>query len=543
MYFELYKVSMYPDVTRTLVARGRDVLNEINFKNELMYEPTIQLELPLYYSKYISGREELKLYFDDKCFWGIITDHNEDTINNKLSIELTHAVYEWRYRQISVNNAVKDKSLEFVYVENASSLVRDETTGESIAANSIKVEKTIWETITDEQIITQAQARAWTTATSEFITVHLEKKKKKEDSDTEWYLKFYTDKGTHVTTSCSVYEKKEDEEEKTDEKDIQARVVDQLGDIESNINFVYPGWDITFEGDTASRGISYVYSRQNKLDALTKTCELTPDVYWRVGFEDTKHIIISTFGEKKGYILSTKPQGKYNIQMLDEPTIDNDYKKVVNLASVYSSKSDGGANTLTLREVYNDKSLQDSNFPVYIIRTAQTSNVNNERNYKEYVEQYPTLASNNELEYAILDTESVALESGTLIEGTFAFNDLNAFNVDNADGDTKTITDEDRKKASLSCYHTAIKKLKNLRRSYKITVPVKFVPVGLNVGDQIRCYYDKSVWSQKDCPKYFKKLIDMNDWYYIESISYNSDKADEITLSKFLQVPRYVEVK
>ena len=33
-----------------------------------------------------------------------------------------------------------------------------------------------------------------------------------------------------------------------------------------------------------SKRIDYVYSRQNKLEALTKTCELTDDIWWRVGF-------------------------------------------------------------------------------------------------------------------------------------------------------------------------------------------------------------------------------------------------------------------
>lgn len=70
--------------------------------------------------------------------------------------------------------------------------------------------------------------------------------------------------------------------------------------------------------------------------------------------------------------------------------------------------------SLSLREVYNDTSLQDPNFPVVIIR----NNINNERDYN-YID-YPKLAPNNQLEYAVIDTESVAMESGLFIEGTFA---------------------------------------------------------------------------------------------------------------------------
>lgn len=43
-------------------------------------------------------------------------------------------------------------------------------------------------------------------------------------------------------------------------------------------------WKMNFETEIDNEKIDYVYSRQSKLDALTKTCELTPSVYWRVPF-------------------------------------------------------------------------------------------------------------------------------------------------------------------------------------------------------------------------------------------------------------------
>ena len=60
-------------------------------------------------------------------------------------------------------------------------------------------------------------------------------------------------------------------------------VVDQIGDIYNDANFAYPGWQIDFQDDSDSQMIDYVYSRQNKLEALTQTMELTENLWWRVG--------------------------------------------------------------------------------------------------------------------------------------------------------------------------------------------------------------------------------------------------------------------
>lgn len=310
-------------------------------------------------------------------------------------------------------------------------------------------------------------------------------------------------------------------------------VVDQLEDIYSDTNFAYPGWQIDFRDGSEDYMIDYVYSRQNKLEALTQTMELTDDLWWRVGLWDEKLVQIGKFGDVKPYTLSTKPSGKTNIRIIEEPTIDYDFENVVNVATVYSDKSDGGMSSLTLREIYEDPDAQVDGFPVVILH----SNVNNERDYTKYISQYPQLAPNNELEYAIIDEESVALESGTVIEGTYAFNEYSPFEIEG-----KRITNKKRKRAAKTVYRAVIKKLKQARRSYDVTVVTEPIPCDLEVGDRIRFLYDNNLWKMEACSSYWKKILSYDDLWYITAITYNYDEygnlTNELKLAKWLKIDR-----
>lgn len=315
-------------------------------------------------------------------------------------------------------------------------------------------------------------------------------------------------------------------------------VIDTLDDIYNDMNMAYPGWQIDWQDDSEDRLIDYVYSRQSKLEALTKTMEITPDLYWRVGFTNEKLIEVGKFGDKKPYTISVKPSGKTNRRMITEPEVTPDYENVINVATVYSDKSDGGMSSLTLREVYGDTGddaieTLKKNFPVVILR----ANVNNERDYTKYVTQFPKLAPNNELEYAVLDKESIALESGILIEGTFAFNDIGAFSTEG-----KKITDARRIKAAKTVYRAAVRKLRESRRNYRFTVTVEEMPPDVNVGDKIRVLYDNSIWHLEACSNYWKKILQMDDYFYIESMEWDIDatgkEVDNLTLVKYLKIER-----
>ena len=342
-------------------------------------------------------------------------------------------------------------------------------------------------------------------------------------------ITFATAKGTSVDVEVNLTAQEEPTYDVVDDP----AVVDKLQDIYDDKNFAYPGWDIDFQDGSDTRMIDYVYSRQNKLEALTQTMELTDDLWWRVGLWNEKRVEIGSFGTEQPYILSTKPSGATNIRILEEPTIDYDFENVVNVATVYSDKSDGGMSSLTLREVYNDPTLQRDGFPVVILH----ANVNNERDYRQYITQYPKLAPNNEIEYAVIDEESIALESGTVIEGTYSFNDLSPFQIE-----SETITDDKRIKAAKTVYEAVIKKLIQARRSYDVKVVTEPIPCDLEVGDKIRFLYDNKIWNMEACSSYWKKMLSMDDMWYVTAISYNYDEygnlTNELTLTKWLKIER-----
>lgn len=307
-----------------------------------------------------------------------------------------------------------------------------------------------------------------------------------------------------------------------------------INDIYSTLDFRYPGWNIEYLDDSARYRIDYVYSRQSKLEGLTKTCELTDDLFWRVGFNFGRKLQIGRFGEEKVYKVTTSPPTARNIQMIEEPVINHDTESVINIATVYGEKSDSGMSSMSLREIYEEPAAQVPGFPVVIL----TNEVNNERNYN-YVE-FTKLAPNNDVEYTILDEESIALESGIIKEGTFAFNDLAPFNIE-----SEEITDEDRAKQVLMAYHGGVKKLRQSRRKDDLTMPVSELPPELNVGDKILLQYDNLLNIMGDCGNYFKKILTINEYFYITAIDYEIDEIgneiDTITLDKYLRTQRETE--
>ena len=408
---------------------------------------------------------------------------------------------------------------------------------EKIEARRFKMDISLADDIDDSTIIKYAKAKAWVYRhPKDTIDVVV------SSTDIRAEVGVYTVTFETVTghTSLTIDVQVTDEE---NYPSLEPAVVDELQDIYNDMNMAYPGWQIDWQDDSGSRKIDYVYSRQNKLEALTQTMLITPDLFWRVGFTGEKVIEVGKFGEKKPYTISVKPSGKTNRRMITEPEITPDFENVINVATVYSEKSDGGMSTLTLREAYNDRELiekgliteriQDDDFPVVILH----ANVNNERNYSQYISQYPKLAPNNETEYAIIDKESVALESGILIEGTFAFNDLGAFNTE-----SRKITDKKRIQAARTVYNAGVRKLKEARRNYRFEVTVEQMPSDVNVGDKIRVLYDNKIWNVEACSNYFKKILQMDDYFYIESMTWDIDatggETNTLTLVKYLKVER-----
>lgn len=518
MYFEIFK-------NGKLTKRGDEILNELSWDIELMEVPQMDLTLPIEYSEYIGGREEIKIHANDKIFWGIVVDHDENKEDEILEVKLNHVVHEWTYRLISINNAIKDKKVNIIYKGSETKSAGDV----SITANPFNMFVKEVGKITDAQIISRAGAQAWK-SNGDKVSISVDKSKlQKKAGD---YDVTFTAGQAKVTVKATVKENNSKDKDSSSSS-TDASVIDNLSDIYADTNFAYPGWELNFEGDAGNREIDYVYSKQNKLEALTQTCELTEDLFWRVDFSGEKRIDIGVFGEKKPYIISKKAPGKTNIQIIGDPTVDHDYENVFNVATVYSQKSDNGMSSLTLREVYNDPSLQTEGFPVIILR----SNVNNERNYEKYSTQYPILASNNELEFAVLCEESIALEGGNIIEEALEFNDLGSFKTDG-----EKITDTDRIKAATTAYTEAKRKLKQAMRSKSVEPPTTPIPVDVKVGDKVRFIYDNSIFKLEACSNYEKKILTMNDWFYVTHIDYGINtggvEVDTVKLEKRLKIDR-----
>lgn len=535
MFFEVYKQG-------NLIIRGKQILNDISIDNELMTAPSTSITLSIDWLQVIDGREEFKIYLDEcRVFWGIVWGISVNKENETIDLDVRHVITEWQYRQISVNHAISNSALNIVYMGDE--VNKDDATDETITASGFSCSLTEGRVMTAEQFISRSRATAWVNSTGDRVAVVGVKIEKctTDDNDNEtctespiteadtYKVTFSTAKGTAVTVEVSVEEKHVPDYNVLDDPTI----IDKLEDIYNDTNFAYPGWDIEFRDNTNTQMIDYVYSRQNKLDALTTTMELTWDCWWRVGLWNEKRVQIGKFGDIKPYTISTKPSGKTNIRMITEPTIDYDLENVINVATVYSDKTDGGMSSLTLREVYMNPSLQKKGFPVVILH----SNVNNERDYHKYIEQYPQLAPNNEIEYAVIDEDSVALESGTIIEGTYSFNDLSPFELD-----SQTITDEKRVKAAQTVYESVIKRLIQSRRSYPIKVTTEPIPCDLEVGDKIRFIYANKLFMLTACGKFWKKILNMDDYFYVTAIEYNYDSegnlTNTLTLNKWLKTER-----
>lgn len=536
MYFEIFKQG-------NLIVRGRKYLGTLQFDHELNLAPSTTMVLPADWLNIISGREEIKIHLDDgKVFWGIIWDYTEDKVNETVELDIRHVITEWQYRQISVNHAMSNKALNIVY--KGDSIEKSESNAETITANGFSLGKNEASSFTTAKILERSRAYAWNNTNGDKVaitSVRIQKCETPEGQEEEvctdatlgdegtYKVTLATAKGTKLTIEVQVEEKYEPEYGTLEDPS----VADKLLDIYNDTNFAYPGWQIEWLNGAQNRYIDYVYSKQNKLEALTETVELTEDLWWRVGFWDEKKVQIGTFGDEKPYVISTKPSGKTNIRLIQEPTIEADLENVINVATVYSDKSDGGMSSLTLREVYMDKTLQKDKFPVVILH----SNVNNERDYKMYISQFPTIAPNNEIEYAILDEESIALESGTLIEGSYSFNDLSPFELD-----SKSITDAKRVKAAKTVYDAVVKKLIQSRRSYDLKITTEHLPIDLLAGDKVKFIYDNSIWHLDACSNYWKKILSYNDDFYITHITYNIDEYGnewcELTLTKWLKIER-----
>ncbi|WP_461211772.1 phage tail tip lysozyme [Enterococcus sp. JNUCC 77] len=279
-------------------------------------------------------------------------------------------------------------------------------------------------------------------------------------------------------------------------------------------------WYINCDEVAQKAEINYVFSKQDHLEALDKACELSPDIYWRVGFKYDRYLEIGAFGEEKNYILSKSGQTKRHINIIGDVNISKEFDDVFNALTVYGEKSDSSQASLTLREAYldqeNGEKIAIDGFPIVILPYT----VNNEQ--KDYYTDITKIASNNSVEYTIIDEFGVNLEQGKIIEQTKSFNDLAPFELDG-----ESVSDEDRAKQSKICLDAGVKLLKTEgRRKEIIEVPVGWLPPDINVMDKIYFDYDNSVVLFENCSRYCRKVYESSELFYINEIETTFDEEN-----------------
>lgn len=290
---------------------------------------------------------------------------------------------------------------------------------------------------------------------------------------------------------------------------------------EMNGKFNADGWTFKVEDKLKNYKFTYLFSNQNKLDALSDACKQTEDIFWRVSLQEERTIEIGRFGEYKDFVINRKNA------LGTDVTVVEDYENITNYGIYFTDKSDSGTTALTLRDVYKNPKLQDKNFPV--IETGKE--INTERNY-EYIDLIP-FGANNHGDYAVLDKVGVALEAGNIYEEAFTSNDVQSVADSN-----KELTDADRLQASLQLYRQSIRKLIHSRRRLSFVLGVVDIPFEINVGDKIKTQLLSQYLDVTECSNFQKKLLSINDKFYIteftQTVSIGGGITYEVIVEPFL---------
>lgn len=276
--------------------------------------------------------------------------------------------------------------------------------------------------------------------------------------------------------------------------------------------------------------IEYEFSNETFLEFLTKVCEKTTSLYWRVNRYDPYLIEFGIFGIKKDVLIN-----EYN-HLVSLDNVEENYEDTINIAVAMSDKSDSGASSLTLRDIFHNPRFMLEGFPV--IKTGNKVNSQRSYDYPQLPVFAPEIIGD---EFAVMDTEGIALEAGELYWGTVTDNDTQSIAEDN-----KEITDSDRLKATEQLYRTAIRRLKNSRRKviYSMTVePITEKKV--QPGDRVMFVLNAGVWELTACTKYYEKILKESSWFFLTKLTdiyRDGTHSQKIELSKYLYSDRDIVV-
>lgn len=281
---------------------------------------------------------------------------------------------------------------------------------------------------------------------------------------------------------------------------------------------------IEYVDDYANQNlIEYEFSRESFLEFMTKVCEKTQNLYWRVSRYDPYKIEFGIFGKKRDVLISEVNH------LIGLNGVEENYEDIVNVAVVMSDKSDSGASTLTLRDIFYNPKLMVKGFPV--IKTGNKINSQRIYDYPQLPIFAPEIIGD---EFALLDEEGIAQESGEFYWGTITNNDTQSIAEEN-----KEITDNDRIKATEQMYHTAIRRIKNSRR--KVLYPIDIEPFrakSFQVGDRVMFKLNIPLWELTNCSRYYEKILRESDWFFVTKIqdkfSVGNSHIQTLELSKYL---------
>jgi len=298
--------------------------------------------------------------------------------------------------------------------------------------------------------------------------------------------------------------------------------------MEGNEDPFVQSFKLNYVDDYAEKNvIEYEFSNETLIEFLDKICNKTQSMYWRVNRYDPYQIDIGIFGRQQDVLIT---EDTYFISLDD---ITENYNDVINIGVVMSDKSDGGASSLTLRDIFYNKSLMIQGFPV--IKTGRVVNSQRSYDYPQIPQFAPEIIGE---EFALMDEEGIALEAGQLYWGTVTTNDIQAIAEDN-----KELTDDDRINATEQLYYSAIRKLKNSRRKVIYNVTVAPLPNRkVQVGDRVMLNLSVNLSELTACTKYYEKVLKVNDWFYvtemIDEYSEGASHLQKLSLSKYLYSDR-----
>lgn len=294
------------------------------------------------------------------------------------------------------------------------------------------------------------------------------------------------------------------------------------------------GWAVNFDATAAATPIEYLFSRQNKIEALNAIIENTEDIHFRISPCDCRSIDVGAFGATSGFIMGEFSQGSAtSVTILGDVEILEDWRNIVNRVKVVSGNESNGMGQMTLINIFKGILPQLAAFPVSQSgRDTNTEGIYSQIDAIEYAPNYDN-------EYIIDDLFGQDEEKGVIYESTFAYNDLYPIH-----SPEQEITNQDRLDMEQKVYERGIRHLVQSRRKRLIQMKVGKIPCNLKVGDKFKLSYNNEIIKNSGCYEQIKKIVDINEEFVMISMSKSFDKnlveTNNIIIDRQVRTLRFI---